>query len=99
MIDLLQEDPVNLAGVAVHVQPAQATSIAQRIASLEGVEVHLIGAQGQLVVTVEEPPGERCLVERIHQLNQLAGVISTSLIYSHSDDALISSQETHHETD
>ena len=93
MINLLEEDPVNIAGVAVRTRLENQQRVAAELGQWPGVEVHLLGEQGQLVVTVEEAPGEKCLVDTITRINHLPGVIAASLIFSHSDDALTPPQE------
>lgn len=93
MINLLEEEPVNLAGVAVRARLENQQQIADELSQWPGVEVHLLGEQGQLVVTVEEAPGEKYLVDTVTRINHVPGVIAASLIYSHSDDALIPQQE------
>ena len=51
MINLLEQDPVNIAGVAVRTPLENQQRVAAELGQWPGVEVHLQGEQGQLVVT------------------------------------------------
>lgn len=81
----LEDDPVHLAGLLVVARPDQVEAVEASISQLPGVEVHLKDDKGQLVVTVEEPHGEKRLSATVACINETSGVISTSLVYAHQD--------------
>jgi len=74
----------SVAGVVVHTRPENREVVAQRLELLRGVEVHAINEEGKLVVTVEEEPGERFIIDRITEINNIEGVINSSLVFSQS---------------
>ena len=53
MINLLEEEPVHIAGVLVKAFPQNTQAIAQKLNALPGTEVHEITDDGSMVVTVE----------------------------------------------
>jgi len=75
----------SVAGIVVHARPENRSNVAERLTQLHGVEVHVINADGKLVVTVEEEPGERFIIDRITEINNTQGVINASLVFSQSE--------------
>ena len=74
----------SVAGVVVHTRPENRDVVAEKLVLLRGVEVHAINEEGKLVVTVEEEPGERFIIDRITEINNTEGVINSSLVFSQS---------------
>ena len=54
MINLLEEEPINIAGVLFVSQPSNTHKIAKELAEFPGAEVHEIADNGSMVVTIEE---------------------------------------------
>ncbi len=93
MINLLEEEPINIAGVLFVAQPSNTTNIAKQLGEFPGAEVHEIADSGTMVVTVEENDlnrGEKGkgLINTITDMSNLPGVISSSLIFHHNDYGL-----------
>ncbi|MCW8884868.1 MAG: chaperone NapD [Motiliproteus sp.] len=88
-----QPESFDISGLVVRTQPEKAHQVAEQLELLKGVEVHAIGEEGNLVVTIEELDGEKMAVDTITKITNVPGVISTSLIYHHSEDEE-QSQET-----
>ena len=78
-------DDYSVAGVVVHAKPENRDNVAERLTQLKGVEVHVINTNGKLVVTVEEEPGERFIIDRITEINNTQGVINTALVFSQTE--------------
>ena len=74
----------NICGVVVHARPAQIADVQARLAELPGVEIHGSAPDGRLVVTVEEV-GEHDCADTLSSLSNVAGVLSASLVYQHSE--------------
>ncbi len=74
-----------ISGVVVRALPENTSNVAQQLESLPGVEVHVCDPVGKLVVTVEELPGEKLMVDRLTEINAVAGVLSAALIYAHQE--------------
>ncbi len=77
-------DEYSIAGIVVHTRPENRDVVAERLVLLRGVEVHAINEEGKLVVTVEEEPGERFIIDRITEINNTEGVINAALVFSQS---------------
>lgn len=92
MINLLEESPVNIAGVMFMTQPEQADDVAEKLQAFPGAEVHSKGENGSLVVTVEGIANEKNqaqrIIETITDMGNVSGVISSSLIFHHNDAGL-----------
>jgi len=76
---------LNISGVLVHARKERAPAVAQNLGQLPGVEVHAEQGDGRLVLTVE---GETfsAMVNTISEIQNLGGVLSTSIVYHYSDD-------------
>ncbi len=82
---LREEKTGAISGLIVQTKPEQITHVEQSLTHIEGVEVHITDPKGKLIVTVEEQAGEKTMVSRITQINQVEGVLSTALVYSHHE--------------
>ena len=76
----------SLTGLVVHASPARLGSVQEQLKNLTGVEIHGAAPEGKLVVTVEEKPGQKTMVDTITAISHVEGVLSTSLVYTHNDD-------------
>ncbi len=92
MINLLEESPVNVAGVMFMAHPKNADKVAKSLGEFPGAEVHVKGENGSLVVTIEGLEGEEKpsgrIIETITDMGNVPGVISSSLIFHHNDAGL-----------
>lgn len=77
----------NICGVLVHAHPEERHAVAERLAALPGVEVHIVGDEGKLVLTVEDAAGTWAGAT-IDQFNRVPGVLSVALAYHHFDSEL-----------
>lgn len=77
----------NICGVLVHAYPEERHAVAERLQALPGVEVHIIGDEGKLVLTVEDAEGTWAGAT-IDQFNRVAGVLSVTMAYHHFDTEL-----------
>lgn len=89
MINLLEEEPVHIAGVLVKAFPQNTQAIAQKLNALPGTEVHEITDDGSMVVTVEATDKEKNVVDIITKLSVFEGVLDASLIFHHNDAGLV----------
>ncbi len=74
-----------ISGLIVRCQPENAQAVSGRLNQLQGVEVHLVEPDGKLVVTVEERPDEKVMVDRISEINAAEGVLAAALVYAHQE--------------
>lgn len=93
MINLLEEEPINIAGVIFVAQPEKTTQVSAELAAFPGAEIHEISDNGSMVVTIEENEQNKGvkgkgLIDTITNMSNLPGVISSSLIFHHNDYGL-----------
>ena len=74
-----------ISGLVVCAMPARMDEVAQRLSDMPGVEVHDRDPEGKMVVTVEEKPGEKIMVDRISEISAAEGVLSSALVYTHQE--------------
>lgn len=91
MINLLEENPINIAGVLFVAHPSKLESVSKELGGFPGAEVHVTGDDGKMVVTIEEEitnPKKSKLIDTITNMGLVHGVISSSLIFHHNDAGL-----------
>ncbi len=76
---------MNISGVVVRSRPENIESVWKSLEAQAGVEVHGANPDGRLVVTVEEQ-GDQRMADAVLQLQNLPGVLSTSMIYHQFED-------------
>lgn len=87
-----QENPAafDITGVVVRARPEQSDALARDLNALRGVETHAVSETGNLVVTIEELDGEKLAMTTIETINNMPGVLSTSLVYHHREEPALS---------
>jgi len=79
-----ESEQFDITGVVVRAKPEQLEPIRAQLAQLRGVEVHALNPAGNLVVTIEELDGEKLALDTLSQINQIPGVLATTLVYHHT---------------
>jgi nitrate reductase NapD len=74
----------NICSLVVHARPEQMPSVIDALHVMAGVEIHGRSPQGKIVVTVESAD-DHALVQTMGRIGELAGVLSTALIFQHSE--------------
>lgn len=93
MINLLEEEPVHIAGVLVKAFPQNIPALTKVLETLPGTEVHEVSSEGAMVITVESTDQEKNIVDTITHLSTLDGVLDASLIFHHNDAGLVPHKE------
>jgi nitrate reductase NapD len=75
---------MDISGVLVLATPDKRTAVHSRLCELNGVEVHACTDDGRLVVTIENDSATT--MDTINAFNDIAGVLSASLIYHQLDE-------------
>jgi len=92
VINLLEEGPVNIAGVMFMTHPEKSDNVAEKLKAFPGAEIHAKGENGSLVFTVEGLEGEnnqaKRIINTITDMGNVEGVISSSLVFHHNDAGL-----------
>lgn len=71
---------INISSVILGVLPADTAVVSKSLSGLEGVEVHAVGEDGRMIVTIES--GDADNTSTIFEaIRQTPGVISASLVY------------------
>lgn len=76
-------DEVHISSLIVQTQPAERIRVGERLKET-GVEIHAIGEQGKIVVTLETD-SEAGVLEIIDRINRIDGVLSAVLVYHHCE--------------
>jgi len=79
-------DQVHISSLVVHVRPECCAEASTRIAALAGVEIHGASETGKLVVVLETAH-ESDILTQINLINEMPGIITTSMIYHEIDIA------------
>jgi len=80
-----KRDTVNITGVVVYARPAESEQVRAGLVAIAGVEVHAVGPDGRMVVTVERDSDDEA-TEVLNRLGRLPGVLSAALVYHHHED-------------
>ncbi len=76
----LNENPVNISSIIVGAFPEQAATVKEQLFAMPGVEVHAVGDDGRMVVSIETD-SDNNTVETFERIRQLPGVLSASMVY------------------
>ena len=79
-------EEIHIASLIVHTRPGRADAVRQRLLGEPGVEVPATDGHGKLVVTVEAA-GIAEMSRRMECINQIEGLLSSTLVYHHSETA------------
>ena len=82
---------MNISGVIVRARPEQQVNVRDRLLAIPGVQLHLEGNGGRMVLTVEDGSGWST-EESLLKVHQVEGVISASLVYQFNDDRVNSAE-------
>lgn len=79
-MDMKVSSGINISSVILGVLPADTAVVSTSLRELEGVEVHAVGEDGRMIVTIES--GDQDNTSNIFEaIRQTPGVISASLVY------------------
>jgi nitrate reductase NapD len=82
----MPSDQVHISSLVVHVRPEFCAEASARIGALAGVEIHGASDTGKLVVVLETAH-EADILKQINLINEMPGIITTSMIYHEIDTA------------
>lgn len=89
-------DELHIASLVVHVLPQALSRVEQGLADVADAQVHGTHPDGKLVVTLEGPSAG-AIMDRVAQIQQLAGVLNVSLVYQHAEPRHSLNQELDHD--
>lgn len=73
---------MNISGIVVHASPDKTDKVRVRLEKMAGVEIHAIGVDGKMVVTIERS-NDRETTEVFDKIAKTSGVLSTAMVYHH----------------
>ncbi len=76
---------IAISSLVVYTKPEQVQSMADKVAKFAGAEVYAVSEEGKIVVVLETY-GKSYLLESVEGINNLKGVISTSLVYHQNEN-------------
>ncbi|MCP4411364.1 MAG: chaperone NapD [Gammaproteobacteria bacterium] len=88
----VEEEKFNIVGVVVNTRVEAHEEIQSAIATNPGVEV-CAAESGKLVITIDEVECEQSLVDTITLINNIPGVLATSIAYHHFEGGLANQEK------
>ena len=76
---------MNISGVLVHAYPQKAASVARKLESMDGFEVHANTDAGKIVLTIEKPD-DSSIADAMLELHDIPGVLNASMVYHQFED-------------
>ncbi len=75
---------MNISSIIVYPGPGQAEAVRARLVAVAGVEVHAMGEDGRMIITVETD-GEGAMIDAFEAVNKTEGVLSASMVYHQTE--------------
>lgn len=79
-----EKSSIDICGLLVQVEHNQAQKVQNILTTIAGVEVHELSEDNRFVVTIEQDSQAK-IMRAVDFINQTKNVISTSLVYQHSE--------------
>jgi nitrate reductase NapD len=89
---------VHIAGIWIQARPEELRKVAESVSEMPGAKVHAVHAQGKVVVSLEAPDMLEIRAS-MDRMRGLAGVMTASLVYQHSEPLEVMNEEVRDETD
>lgn len=75
---------MNISSIIVHPGPGLAGDVRARLLAMAGVEVHAVGEDGRMIITVETD-GEGAMIDAFETVTKTEGVLSASMVYHQTE--------------
>lgn len=72
---------MSISGLVIHAHPERTEDVRARLAEFEGIDIHAIGEDGRMVVTLDVADDQRA-ADTLMDMQKLEGVLNASLIYN-----------------
>jgi len=72
---------MSISGLVIHAHPERTQEVRARLAELEGVDIHAVGEDGRMVVTLDSTSDNKA-ADTLMDMQKLEGVLNASLIYN-----------------
>ena len=87
MNQAIDEEKFNIVGLVINLNPEQQQSIEITLKSMNGIDI-CASEQGKLVITIDVLECNLTLVDTITEINNLSGVVATSIAYHYFEGGL-----------
>lgn len=72
---------MSISGLVIHAHPERTQEVRARLAELEGVDIHAVGEDGRMVVTLDSA-SDRKAADTLMDMQKPEGVLNASLVYN-----------------
>jgi len=72
---------MSISGLVIHAHPERTQEVRTRLAEIEGVDIHAVGEDGRMVVTLDSAR-DRKAAHTLMDMQKREGVLNASLIYN-----------------
>jgi nitrate reductase NapD len=76
----MKEEELHVSSLIVHVKPEKISNLTDCISTLQGAELVTVTDNGKAIVVIEAT-NQREIMQCIDQINEVDGVVHTSLVY------------------
>ncbi len=92
VIEEVEKEKFNIVGVVVNTRIDDLEKIQTLLDATAGVEV-CAAESGKLVITIDDAEYEKMLVDTITNINNIPGVLATSIAYHHFEGGLANQEK------
>lgn len=75
---------MNISSIIVYPGPGLAEAVRVRLVAQPGVEVHAVGEDGRMIITVEAD-GDGAMIAAFEAVNKTEGVLSAAMVYHQTE--------------
>jgi len=86
-VEKMEEEKYNIVGIVVNTRIDEQDKIQAVLDATDGVEI-CATESGKLVITIDDLECEQPLIDTITQINNIPGVLATSIAYHHFEGDL-----------
>lgn len=74
-----------ICSLILQTKPQHLSSVSATLNAMQGVEIHVQGETGKMVVSIDHPSREYC-GDIMTKMSQIDGVMSSSLVFEYQED-------------
>jgi len=76
---------VTICSLVIQAKPQHLSTVSASLHEMQGVEVHMQGENGKMVVSIDHPSREYCS-DAMTKMSQINGVMSSSLVFEYQEE-------------
>ena len=92
MNQAIDEEKFNIVGLVINLNPSKQQSIEETLELMNGIDI-CASDQGKLVITLDDFECNLTLVDTITEINNLSGILSTSIAYHYFEGGLFGKEK------